>query len=987
MKKILFVSILMLSLHLFATEKGKIAGRIVFENSDQPIENVAVSLETLEKGTYSKENGTYILRDVPAGNYLLKFSLLGFQTKLLEITVSKDETTIANVELAQKAIKIENINVSANRATKRETPIAFTNISEDEISDKYTTEDMPQLLDDVPGLFANTTGLGDAQITMRGFEADKIQVLINGIPVNDPESQKVYWSNWTGLTSNVKTVQVQKGAGSSLYGSGAFGGSLNIETMGSTPQSEITVRSSYGSYATDGNTADGKGEIVNYEPFNYNVLTRYNSGNLLGGKFNYSLMLERKIGDYYINGTNYRGYSFGLEAQHILENHTFNYSFLGAPQSHNQVYAKSDPKLFETLGRSYSRNNHEYQENYYFKPQFSVRDEWKISDDKVMMTNIFITKGTGGGKYLSNDKFDIETGEVMFHDGFLDSDDPANAEWSDFSRHALYLYENYGLEVEGFNPQDTIWFGSIPVVKPSYHGTHIYSTGYDFWRSRYDYSWRNNRISDHLQMGANTYFENKFNDNLNIVLGGEIRKWHADHIGERENFRHYNADSLAFPNFVETYETMQKTYDYTSDVANMSTFARFQIKPIEQINIMIDGQYGYYTSSVSENPIEIYDLGTGEPTGHFFYSTKEITNADSTLKFSTEDYSKAYSFFSPKFGVNYNISEYFNIIANYSIAYKEPRTKEWYDGYNGPDGNQMYTKNIVIYDDLGNPIDNQDEEHFYGELVPEKINTIEFGIGYDGIVFDFDANYYISDYTDKIEYVNLPVIEEYYDAENDSIGINEYDTNLTLNAGQARHQGLELTTKFKYDNFDASNSVTLSQNRWTEMNVEEIFGGSADDIVGNVVPFSPETIINFSAGYTFEKLPLDGKFRFGVSGKYWDGYYANHQNEYECVEDLDGDHIADLTSTKSSKIPYFAELGVDFKYSFKIGGKGAFVKFAFNNITNRENFSSANIRKDYNRGYFNEDGIFVDDYLTAVENLSFTPSPLFNMFMTMEVKF
>ena len=266
MKKILFVSILMLSLHLFATEKGKIAGRIVFENSDQPIENVAVSLETLEKGTYSKENGTYILRDVPAGNYLLKFSLLGFQTKLLEITVSKDETTIANVELAQKAIKIENINVSANRATKRETPIAFTNISEDEISDKYTTEDMPQLLDDVPGLFANTTGLGDAQITMRGFEADKIQVLINGIPVNDPESQKVYWSNWTGLTSNVKTVQVQKGAGSSLYGSGAFGGSLNIETMGSTPQSEITVRSSYGSYATDGNTADGKGEIVNYEP-------------------------------------------------------------------------------------------------------------------------------------------------------------------------------------------------------------------------------------------------------------------------------------------------------------------------------------------------------------------------------------------------------------------------------------------------------------------------------------------------------------------------------------------------------------------------------------------------------------------------------------------------------------------------------------------------------------------------------------------------
>ncbi|MBL7108159.1 MAG: TonB-dependent receptor, partial [Candidatus Cloacimonetes bacterium] len=829
----------------------------------------------------------------------------------------------------------------------------------------------------------------------------------------------------------VKSVQVQKGAGSSLYGSGAFGGSLNIETIGSTPQSEITIRSSYGYYSTDGNTADGKGSLSDYEPFNYNVITRYNSGNLWGGKFNYNIMLERKVGDYYINGTNYRGYSFGLEAQQITGNHTFNYSFLGAPQSHNQVYRKSDPKLFDTLGRSYSRNNHEYQENYYFKPQFSIRDEWKISDNKVMMTNFFITKGDGGGKYLYNDKFDIETGEVMFHDGFLDDDDPARYQWEEYARHAKYLYETYGIEVEEFNPNDSTYieseFFDIWTYYQSYNGQKISGSGYDFWRSRYDYSWRNNRISDHFQMGGNTYFENKFYttnikqkeiynlarklyklpspigdilctpfvwagdigdlDNskeiLNIVLGGEIRKWHANHIGKRENFRHFNPD---FPDSVETYETMQKLYDYTSDVINMSTFARFQIKPIEQINIMIDGQYGYYTSKVSENPVEIYDLGTGEPTGHFFYATKEMTNADSTLKFSEDDYSKAYSFFSPKCGINYNISEYFNIIANYSIAYKEPRTKEWYSGYYGPDGKQLYSKNIVLTDSLGNYY-NQNEEHFYGELKPEKINTFEVGIGYDGIIFDIEANYYRSDYTDKIEYVTLLVTEEIYHIESDSVGINQYDTKLTLNTGQARHQGLELTTKFKYDNFDASNSVTLSSNKWTEMNVEEIFDGDADDIVGNVVPFSPEKMANFSLGYTFKKLPLDGKFRIGLSGKYWDGYYANHENEYECVDDLDGDNIADTTYTKSSKLPLFVEFGVNLKYSFKIVGKDAFIKFAFNNILNRDNYSSANFWVDHNRGYFNEDGEFVDDYLTAVENMYVTPSPLFNMFVTLEVKF
>ncbi|MBC8416528.1 MAG: TonB-dependent receptor [Candidatus Cloacimonetes bacterium] len=1002
MKKYLILFILsmflVMPILLFA-DTGNIVGRVTNKKSGDPIGNVSIYLEDSKTGTYSKEDGTFVLRDVSLGEYTIYARFVGFRTLSEKINVEKDISTRVMFVMEIEAIKMEGITISANRAVKRETPIAFTDINEEIISDKYTTQDIPQLLEDVPGLFANTTGIGDAQITIRGFEADKIQVLINGIPVNDPESQKVYWSNWTGLSSNVKSVQVQKGAGSSLYGSGAFGGSLNIETMGSVPGREITIRSSFGGYSTEGDVADGKGDITEYNPYNYNAIVRYNSGNLYGGKFNYNIMVERKAGDYYLAGTEYDGYSYGLETQNVFGNHKINLSFLGAPQNHNQVYFKSDLNLMETLGREYSRNNHEYQENYYFKPQLSFRDEWNISENQLLMTNVFVTKGNGGGKYLSQDKFDINSGAVYFRDGFFDQDsDPDEWENKQFGLHALYLYEEYGLEVEGFNPSDSAWFGY-----PSYNGALLTGVAQNFFSSpaRFEYSWKNNSISDHFQLGMNTYYQHKINSMIDMVLGGELRRWVADHYRRTEDLRHFNSD---FPDSVETYGEIQRQYDETSYVTNLSGFARFSIKPIEKMNIMIDGQLASYNSKVEENLIEIYDLGTGLPTGYYFYSTKDLPltdpNTGETIidsltgepvkKFDEDDYKKTYNFFSPKFGVNYNLSEYFNVMANYSISYKEPRTMEWYSGYDGPDGNQRYYVDLVEQDSLGQYYE-YTEEHFYGELKPEKINTMEFGIGYDGAYWGINANYYVSDYVDKIERVDVPVTN--YSVGIDSLGneiIEEFkrDETLTLNAGQARHQGLELSTSGKIENLDASFSLTLSRNRWTEMNVEQIFGDSADAMIDKVVPFSPEKMANGAFGYTFKGLPMEGKLRVGFTAKYWDDYYASYTNEYDCVEDLDGDHVADTTYVKSTKLSSFLEFGSNIKYSFKIAGKDAFIRIDFNNILNKnDNYLSANVSKDYNRGYYDDNGDFQEDYLNSVDNMYVTPAPLFNMFLTMEINF
>jgi outer membrane cobalamin receptor len=370
--------------------------------------------------------------------------------------VEKDITTQVMFEMEIEAIKMEGITISANRAVARETPVSFTNINEETIKEKYTTGDMPQMLDDIPGLFSTTSGLGEAEITMRGFDAQKIQILINGVPVNDPESQVVYWSNWTGLSSNVKSVQVQRGAGASLYGSGAFGGSINIETMGSENNQEITIRSSSGYYTTDGKSADENGLMTDYHPINYNFLLKYNSGKLFNDKFKYNISAERKAGDYYIRGTEYDGWSFGFETENsLIKKHVINTSFIFAPQKHNQARSTYDRELGEFLGREFNFTNHKWQENKYLKPQFSIRDRWALSSKSLLMTNLFFTTGKGGGSYANNIIFDAESGALLYKPLITET-----TERRKFAQYAYHVYEETGYLLEGFEYNENTTAGT-----------------------------------------------------------------------------------------------------------------------------------------------------------------------------------------------------------------------------------------------------------------------------------------------------------------------------------------------------------------------------------------------------------------------------------------------------------------------------------------------------------------------------------------------
>jgi len=977
---------------LFAVEIGNIAGKITSKKTGRPLENAQIFLEDNTTGTYSKENGSFYLKNVPVGEHSVYISFIGYKQQMKTIIVEVNTTAMVNFSLISMAIEISGFDVTANRAKTRETPIAFTNINNKTISEKYTTGDMPQLLENVPGLFSSNSGLGEAFITMRGFDADKIQILVNGIPVNDPESQIVYWSNWTGLSSNVKSVQVQRGAGASLYGSGSFGGSVNIETIGVSKEREFTFRTSGGYYKTSGKVADGIGGMEEYHPMNYNTLVRYDSGDLFTGKFNFSLSAEKKYGDSYINGTKYDGYSLGFETESNLPRHKINTSLIFAPQKHLQARTNSDIELGKHLGREFNPTNHLWQENKYSKPQFSIRHKWQTTNNSHLMSNLFLTQGKGYGSFLNNGLFDIETGEIYYKNLLT-----ASSEAKRYGRHAEYFYELTGEILEGYNPESDYY--SYITYDGSLDSVRVTGADINIVTDDASHSWRNFSNNEHKQFGLNSYYSYDFNKSMNFIFGGEMRRWYADHYAESRDFRYADLsqepDSLGnYP--LGVYENTQRRYDYSAVVTNLSGFVRAQIKPDDNMNLMFDCQYAKYHSEVDENPIKVFNFGTGELTDITYFQTRDMMETvyneeDSTWveqkKFTADHYQRTYSFLSPKFGVNYNFTENFNYLANYSIAYKEPRTSDWYDRSDGPGVNQE----MLIEGEIKQV-----------ELKPEKAETVEFGVGYEHPNISAGVNYYLTNYLDKIESIT------------DALG----DTR-TINAGKAVHEGVELSGNFKYNQIDGKASATFSKNRWKDMNYDRIFYEDASEVIGKVVLYSPEKMINSDLGYSFYGLPLDGELRLGLNAKWWDDYYTTYTNKY--IKEIygyddngdfysDGEHGFFINPDgegdynyvngeyvyvgsggeydkeyieSEAKLPYFFELNSSISYSFHLGNKPASIRINLNNILNRkDNYSRAYIGKLYGRSL---DGTETDPTYDAYYPYV-APSPLFNVFITVEVK-
>ncbi len=874
-----------------------IKGIVIDAQTRKPLQNADVFIEATSFGTVSDSEGKFNIQNIPPGNYKFRVNFIGYQSYEKLIGLMDDQTLSLKVLLEPTTLKGDEVVITAeadaNQAKIRETPIAFTTLELKELKENYTTGDLPDLIQNVPGVWTSSAGLGEAEINIRGFSADKVRFLVNGIPMNEAEDQQVYWSNWTGLSNMVGSVQVYRGAGFSLYGTGAFGGSVNIETIGVSEKNGSFIRFSTGAFNRMGIPSGpregliaspeyGNGFVEAGNAMNHTYSLRLNSGLMFGNKLNASVYFEYKTGDSYLMGTGYNGITLGVEAQSVLGNHRLDFAFFTSPQGHNQAFALQDIDLIEKLGREYNRKCHEWQENYYRKPFINLKHEWKISEKQTLVSNGFFSVGKGTDQTVANDIFDVATGTIDYRIA------PSLA----MGAHVLYLYSKFGIITTYFNA-----FG------PSWLGDELTAKATNFFSDQHTFGWQDRRKRNHTQFGLSTYYQYDFYKNIQFIGGGQSAFWRGHRTREAWTGAFHHNYGEEWHNWGEypTGRKLQNIYDYNTEVNNLSTFGRLSVKPLNFLTFQSGVQLYYVHMRVIENPIQFFDFGKNAPFEDVFLRTSaDQKDSDGNLLYLESDYQRTYKYFTPWIGSNLNLTKNINTFINVATAKKEPTILNWYDFDKGPRFQQ---------------IDGQ-------KLKPESALSTEFGFGYQTALLTASANYYRTQLKDKIESV-----------------VDFEERRNTINAGNALFQGIEFEFQGEMGVLDFSGSATFSRNRWQKMNVLKIFGADADQVEGKVVPFSPEIMFNASLGYHFT-VHEDHHYRAGVDINYWDRYYGTYTNYYQKADGI----------FTTAKLPCFLDLGAHLSLTKSTSKRDLTFRLDANNILNRsDNFLRAQYTIDYGR--------------------------------------
>lgn len=239
----------------------KITGSVVSSANHQPVAGASISINNVPSCT-ADASGKFTCTVPSSGMYSILISSLSYADYKQSLSLNVD--TVITIFLLPLPVLTEEIIVAATRANEK-TPVSMSSVSKTDIEKQNSGQDLPYLLNQLPSVVVTSdagNGIGYTGIRIRGTDPSRINVTVNGIPINDAESHNMYWVDLPDLASSVENIQVQRGVGTSTNGAGAFGGSINIQTLHSSDSAFAEINSSAGSFNTFKNTVlFGSGRI------------------------------------------------------------------------------------------------------------------------------------------------------------------------------------------------------------------------------------------------------------------------------------------------------------------------------------------------------------------------------------------------------------------------------------------------------------------------------------------------------------------------------------------------------------------------------------------------------------------------------------------------------------------------------------------------------------------------------------------------------
>ena len=714
------------------TIKGK-----VLDETGLGLVGASVILEGTTEGTTVDLDGNFKFSTSKTGSATVVISFVGYLSVKKEVSLSGGEVNIGTVSLEPESVGLAEVEVIASIAVDRKTPVAVSSIKAETIIEKVGNQELPEILRSTPSVYATKEGggFGDGSIRVRGFGQVNFAVMINGIPVNDMENGRVFWSNWAGLSDVASQIQVQRGLGASKLAVPSVGGSMNIITNAADVKKKSLLGYSIGN--------DG------YQK--YSLMT---STGLSDKGWAATFQLTHTRGDGYVDGTKFRAFSyFASVTKKINDKHMISATYLGAPQWHHQrsfdgrfdfaslrtfVDPDNTGETFTNLGIRYNHqwgylNGEEFtwRRNFYHKPKGFLNHYWAINDKTELSTSAYVSLGRGGGTGARG-RLSTTAGTLFNTATALRDPQTGIVRFDD-----IYAF-NSGATVTG-------WGNQSPDANGQFTAT-----------SRGNGLIRRASVNSHDWYGILSTLTHEVNDNWNVVGGFDFRYYKGIHYRRLENL----LGNAAY----QSRSNDNNPDNYISD-ASPANFGNFT-----------DDSYQNY-GNPGANVLNYYNDGLVKWFGLFGqveYTKDDLTAfvslAGSQQSFKRVDYFnyldsdpeqetdwEAFLGGTLKIGANYNINSNHNVFFNAGFISRQP-----------------FFDNVFINfrNDVNPDVENQ------------NIISFELGYGYRSEMVDVNVNLYNTDWGNR----------QFDITQQNAIG---QDINYLFDGVNQIHRGIEIESKIR----------------------------------------------------------------------------------------------------------------------------------------------------------------------------------------------
>ena len=313
--------------------------------------------------------------------------------------------------------ELDEVNVNALRASEK-TPMTFTNLSEEEIDQQNLGQDLPYLLSTMPSLVTTSdagAGVGYTGFRVRGSDPTRVNVTINGIPLNDSESQGVWWVNMPDFASSIENIQIQRGVGSSTNGASAFGATINLKTDGLNTKAYALSNNTVGSFKTLKNNVE------------------FGTG-LLNGKFTFDGRLSRITSDGYIDRATSDLKSFYLSGAYYGSDEVLKGIVFSGKERTYQAWNGVPLNYLENDSlRTFNSYTYENEVDNYGQTHYQLHYTKQLNSNSNYNLSFHYTKGAGYyEQYKASESFsDYGFSEIIIQDDTINETDLIRRKWLD----------------------------------------------------------------------------------------------------------------------------------------------------------------------------------------------------------------------------------------------------------------------------------------------------------------------------------------------------------------------------------------------------------------------------------------------------------------------------------------------------------------------------------------------------------------------------